>query len=119
MAYWSRLSYGAGAPAEPVSANPIASETQAMVLAVYWPPQEPADGQATHSSALSSLSDMRPPAWAPTASKTSCTVTSLPLWRPGRIDPPYMNTDGTFSRTIAIIMPGNDLSHPASPTSAS
>ena len=28
-------------------------------------------------------------------------------------------TDGTFSRTIAIIMPGSDLSQPASPTSAS
>ena len=30
-----------------------------------------------------------------------------------------MNTDGTFSRTIAIIIPGRDLSHPANPTSAS
>ena len=30
-----------------------------------------------------------------------------------------MNTDGTFSRTIAIIMPGSDLSHPAKPTKAS
>jgi hypothetical protein len=30
-----------------------------------------------------------------------------------------MKTDGTFSRTIAIIMPGSDLSQPASPTSAS
>ena len=30
-----------------------------------------------------------------------------------------MNTLGTFSRTIAIIMPGSDLSQPASPTSAS
>ena len=30
-----------------------------------------------------------------------------------------MNTDGTLSRTIAIISPGSDLSQPASPTSAS
>ena len=30
-----------------------------------------------------------------------------------------MNTDGTFSRTIAIIIPGRLLSHPASPTIAS
>ncbi len=30
-----------------------------------------------------------------------------------------MNTDGTLSRTIAIIMPGSDLSQPARPTSAS
>ena len=28
-------------------------------------------------------------------------------------------TDGTFSRTIAIIMPGSDLSQPARPTIAS
>ncbi len=30
-----------------------------------------------------------------------------------------MNTLGTFSRTIAIIIPGSDLSQPASPTMAS
>ena len=36
--------------AEPGSASPIVSETQAMVLAVNWPPQEPAEGQATHSN---------------------------------------------------------------------
>ena len=35
------------------------------------------------------------------------------------IEPPYMKTDGTLSRTIAIIMPGSDLSQPARPTSAS
>ncbi len=39
--------------------------------------------------------------------------------RPGMIEPPYMKTDGTLSRTIAIIMPGSDLSQPASPTRAS
>ena len=30
-----------------------------------------------------------------------------------------MNTLGMFSRSIAIIMPGSDLSQPARPTSAS
>ena len=35
---WSRDSKAAGAPAEPGSARPMASETQAMVLAVNWPP---------------------------------------------------------------------------------
>ena len=40
----SRSSYGAGAPAEPGSARPIASLTIAMVLAVNCPPQAPADG---------------------------------------------------------------------------
>ena len=90
-----------------------------MVLAVNWPPQEPADGQATHSSSCRSSSDILPTACWPTASNTSCTVTSWPLKRPGRIEPPYMKTDGTLSRTIAIIMPGSDLSQPARPTSAS
>ena len=42
----SRISYGAGAPAEYGSASPIASETVAMVLAVNCAPQAPADGHA-------------------------------------------------------------------------
>ena len=55
----------------------------------------------------------------PTPSNTSTTVTSLPRNLPGRIEPPYMNTDGTFRRSMAIIMPGSDLSQPASVTMAS
>ena len=35
------------------------------------------------------------------------------------IVPPYRNTLGTFSRAIAISVPGKLLSHPANPTSAS
>ena len=59
-----------------------------MVLAVNWPPQAPAEGQATASSAASALLESLP-AWCwPTASKTSCTVTSRPSKRPGRIEPP-------------------------------
>ena len=89
------------------------------MLAVNRPPHDPADGQATHSSSCSSSSDILPTLCAPTPSNTSPIVTSLPLKRPGRIEPPYMKTDGTLSRTIAIIMPGSDLSQPARPTSAS
>ena len=51
---------GAGAPAEPGIAMPMASETQAMVLAVNWPPQAPAEGQATRSSARNSSSEFWP-----------------------------------------------------------
>jgi hypothetical protein len=40
-----------------ISARPIASETQAMVLAVNWPPQAPELGQATFSRSASALSD--------------------------------------------------------------
>ena len=87
-----------------------------MVFAVNCPPQEPADGQATCSIAFNSLSSIVPRECFPTASKTSTIVKSLPLYFPGSIEPPYMNTEGIFKRTIAIINPGNDLSHPANPT---
>ena len=52
----SRDSYTAGAPAEWGNARPIASETQAMVLAVNCPPQEPPEGQATASISARSSS---------------------------------------------------------------
>ena len=97
----------------------MASDTQAMVFAVNWPPQAPADGQAAHSRIFRSSSDIFPAALAPTPSNTSMIVTSLPLKEPGRIEPPYMKTDGIFRRSIAIISPGRDLSQPARPTSAS
>ena len=90
-----------------------------MVLAVNIPPHDPADGQAAHSSSCSSASVSEPTLCAPTASNTSPMVTSWPLKRPGRIEPPYMKTAGTFNRSIAIISPGSDLSQPARPTSAS
>ena len=90
-----------------------------MVLAVNWPPHEPADGHATVSKRCRSSALILPAACRPTPSKTSTTVTSRPLKRPGSIEPPYMNTEAMLSRTIAIISPGSDLSQPASPTSAS
>src|SRR6476659_341558 len=58
-----------------------------MVLAVNWPPQAPAPGLATPSSSYSSSSVIRPAACAPTASKTSWIVTSLPWKWPGAIEP--------------------------------
>ena len=97
----------------------MASDTQAMVLAVNWPPHDPADGQATHSSSWRYASSTLPTECMPTASNTSTTVTSRFLNRPGRIEPPYMKTAGTFRRNIAIIMPGSALSQPAKQTSAS
>ncbi|CAI8407203.1 MAG: Uncharacterised protein [Hyphomonas sp. TMED17] len=120
-AYSSRLVYGAGSAEDNGNASPIASLTQAIVLAVNWPPHAPSPGQAIRSSAasFSSLILSSPAACAPTASNTSRTVTSRPSNRPGKIDPPYKNTLGTFRRSIAIIIPGRDLSQPATPTSAS
>ena len=119
IAYLSRSSYGAGVPDEYGNAKPIASDTHAIVFAVNCPPQAPADGQATSSSSSSSLSDIFPASCIPTPSKTSKTVTSLPLNFPGSIDPPYIKTLGTFNLHIAIIRPGKDLSQPAKPTNAS
>ena len=97
----------------------MASLTVAIVLAVNWPPHAPAEGQATVSSSCRSASSILPAACWPTASNTSTTVTSRPLKRPGRMLPPYMNTLGTLRRSMAIIMPGSDLSQPARPTMAS
>jgi hypothetical protein len=67
---------------------PSTSNASAIVLAVYWPPQAPAPGEATDSSSDRSASDSLPAACAPTASKTSWIVTSLPRKRPGAIEPP-------------------------------
>ena len=81
-------SSSAGTIAAPPGEIPSASKAQAIVLAVNWPPQAPAPGEATSSSERSSSSVMLPAAWAPIASKTSTIVTSLPFQRPGAIEPP-------------------------------
>jgi len=91
----------------------------AMVLAVNWPGHEPAEGVQVRSIALSSAAGMVPCCTRPTASMVSRMVTwPLAAW-PGRVAPPYRNTAGTFSRTMAIIMAGSVLSQPANATSAS
>ena len=66
---------------------PRKSITIAIVLAVNWPPQAPAPGQAHDSSSCTSSSVIFPAARAPIASNTSWIVTSLPRKRPGAIEP--------------------------------
>ena len=61
----------AGTLALPIGEMPRNSQTIAMVLAVNWPPQAPAPGQARSSSSQSSASVILPAACAPTASNTS------------------------------------------------
>ena len=56
--------------AEPGSDMPIASPTDAMVLAVNMPAHDPTVGHAWCSMSESSSSDSAPMAWAPTASNT-------------------------------------------------
>ncbi len=92
---------------------PSASATDAMVLAVNMPAQEPSVGQALRSMASSSDWLMVPADRAPTASKTDTMSSASPLRLPGRIEPPYRNTLGRLSRAAAMSMPGSDLSQPA------
>jgi hypothetical protein len=78
--------------ADPGRLRPRASATEAIVLAVYIPPQAPSPGAKAHSMRLASASDMRPALTAPTASKESMMVMSFSvpsesLTQPGAIDP--------------------------------
>ena len=69
----------AGTIAEPAGEIPSASKAIAIVLAVNWPPQAPAPGDAASSSACSSCSEILPAANSPTASNTCWMVTCSPL----------------------------------------
>ena len=63
----------------PIEFNTIAvTDGIAMVLAVNWPPQAPAPGQASRSTASSSASSIWPAPCAPTASNTCWIVIALP-----------------------------------------
>ena len=104
------LACSAGTIADPIGLMPSTSKAIAIVFAVNWPPQAPAPGLATDSSSARSSSLIVPAAWAPTASKTSWIVTSLPRKLPGAIEPPYSITPGRFSRASAITVPGIVLS---------
>ena len=68
----------------------MASKAEDMVLAVNMPPQEPAPGQALHSTRRTCSSSMVPATRWPTASNTETTVrsSSLPGTRPGLMVPP-------------------------------
>ena len=117
----SRLLSTDGGAAEPGRLMPIASPIEAMVLAVYIPPQAPSPGQTAFSILSRSSSDMVPALQAPTASKASMIVTgfsvpSVSLTQPGAIEPAYKNTDARSSLAAAINIPGSDLSQPASST---
>ncbi len=66
---------------------PRNSSTIAIVFAVNIAPHAPAPGHAPFSSSCTSSLLIVPTAAAPTASKTSWIVTSLPRKRPGAIEP--------------------------------
>ena len=83
----SRRRSTAGGAAEPGRDMPMASATDAIVFAVYMPPQAPSPGQIARSI-LSTCSRLILPArQAPTASKASMIVTSCPSTWPGMVEP--------------------------------
>ena len=67
---------------------PKASMAEAMVLAVYMPPHEPAPGTATSATASTSSAEQAPAAFLPTASKMFTRSTSFPWSSPGKMVPP-------------------------------
>ena len=71
---------------------PIASAADAIVFAVYIPPQAPSPGQMARSMRSRSAVPRRPARHAPTASKasmmlTSFSVPSVSFTQPGAIVP--------------------------------
>ena len=87
----------------------MASMADAIVLAVYMPPQDPGPGIAVSSICFTSIRSRSPRAWAPTASNTEI----ISVWfSPGMMVPPYTNTDGRFRRARPIMQPGMFLSQP-------
>src|SRR2546421_3308970 len=66
---------------------PSASNDDDMVLAVYWPPQAPTEGQAFFSIPSKSSRDILPALKAPTASKGLTMVSFWPFQKPGLIVP--------------------------------
>ena len=83
----SRRRSTAGGAAEPGRDMPSASATEAIVLAVYMPPQAPSPGQIARSIRSTSSRVILPARQAPTASKASMIVTSWPSTWPGMIEP--------------------------------
>ena len=80
-----------------------------IVLAVNWPPQAPAPGQAVASTAAARRRRCVPAACAPTASNTSCRVMSRPRSRPAAIGAAVEDQPGMSRRHSAIAAAGDGL----------
>ncbi|KAH3659803.1 hypothetical protein OGATHE_005848 [Ogataea polymorpha] len=113
----------AGAEDEPGRDIPITSAAEAMVLAVYIPPQDPGPGQACRTisflcSSFMVLLRYCPYDWkADTTSSFSGTPAQVP--EPGRIVPPYTMMDGLLCLAKPIRTPGMFLSQDGIPIQAS
>ena len=96
----------------PGSARPIASQRQFIELAVNMPEQEPAPGQAPHSTACSSSASIFSFLKAETASKTEIRSRAFaePGTPPAAMGPPLAKIVGMLARRVPISMPGTTLS---------
>ena len=98
----------------------MASDTQAMVLAVYWPPQAPSPGQATALQGAEVVQGQVAGGMLTDGLEHVDHGDVPPLPAPGQDRAAVEeHRTGTFRRSMAIIMPGSDLSQPAMPTRAS
>ncbi len=75
-------------PLNPIGDTPSISNAVDIVLAVNWPPQAPAPGQARLSISFSSFASIFLALNAPIASNTSWMVRRRPLYSPKAIEPP-------------------------------
>ena len=116
----TRRGFRRGAARRPNMAGPglIASETVAIVLAVNCALHAPAEGQATRLDFIEIFVGHFADRMLADGLNMSGIRDLLATEIAGQ-DRAAMKTEGTLSRTMAIIMPGSDLSQPAMPTSAS
>src|SRR3989304_8569794 len=89
---------------------PKASVTQAMLLAVHMPLQEPQPGHAEPSNRSNSFSLILPANTWPTASETFEKPIFFPSSQPEAIGPPVTEMAGTFNLAAAMSIPGVTLS---------
>ena len=95
----------------PGKARPSTSQRQFMELAVNIPEQEPAPGQALHSTWCNSSSVILPALQAATASNTLLRSKSSPfLPLPTAMGPPEQKMVGMLHRKAPITIPGTILS---------
>ena len=83
-----------------------------MVLAVHMPPHVPLPGMARRSISQKSCSLILPALNWSTASNTLTMLSCWPLYSPGRMVRPQMQTAGTFELSMPIKLPGIFLSRP-------
>ena len=91
---------------------PKASIADAIVFAVYIPPQAPAPGHACFMIPLKSSGEIALFIFLPKASKAETMFNCSPFQFPGAIVPPYTMIAGRFNLPIAINEPGMFLSQP-------